>query len=33
MVFGKQLTDRDADGLLRLMRPAAQRLERKVESA
>lgn len=33
MVFGKQLTDRDADGLLRLMRPAAQRLERKIESA
>ena len=33
MVFGKQLTDRDAEGLLRLIRPAAQRLARKVDSA
>ncbi len=32
MVFGKQLTDRDADGLMRLMRPAAQRLARKANS-
>ncbi len=33
MVFGKQLSDRDADGLLRLMRPATQRLSRKADSA
>ena len=33
MVFGKQLTDRDADGLVRLLRPAAQRLARKLDSA
>ena len=33
MVFGKQLSDREADGLLRLMRPATQRLSRKADSA
>ena len=33
MVFGKQLSDRDADGLLRLMRPATQRLSRQADSA
>jgi len=33
MVFGTQLSDRDAEGLLRLMRPATQRLSRKADSA
>lgn len=32
MVFGKQLDNRDADALLRLLRPAADRLARKLES-
>ena len=33
MVFGKQLVDRDADGLLRLLRPAIERLALKGGSA
>ena len=33
MVFGKQLTDRDADGMIRLLRPAAERLAKKSGSA
>jgi hypothetical protein len=32
MVFGKQLDHRDADALLRLLRPAADRLARNLES-
>lgn len=32
MVFGKQLDDRDADALLRLLRTAADRLSRKLDS-
>ena len=33
MVFGKQLSERDADALLRLLRPASERLSKKAESA
>lgn len=33
MVFGKQLVDRDADGLMRLLNPALDKLSRKTASA
>jgi hypothetical protein len=32
LIFGKQLSDKDADGLLRLLRPALDRLARKAGS-
>jgi hypothetical protein len=33
MVFGKQLSDRDADALLKVLRPALDRLAKKSASA